>query len=254
METYKFKYGITGRIEHDDDAESPREWENLGKMVCWHRRYNLGDEQPRESPEEYQRRLAEAADPTVPDRIEYWNNGPGWVKIRNFYDLHPDADVSNPNLSSYYSKAAQQSDYRVQQIIDRALNEHYIILPLYLLDHSGISMSTGSFNDPWDSGQVGFIFVSVADAKKEWGWKVLTEKRRRHIEDILRGEVETYDQYLTGDVYGYILEGPDGEELDSCWGFFGEEYAIEEMNNVAIWHENEFAEQLANETQEEVEG
>ena len=27
----------------EDGSESPREWDNIGKMVCFHRRYNLGD-------------------------------------------------------------------------------------------------------------------------------------------------------------------------------------------------------------------
>ena len=28
------------------------------------------------------------------------------------------------------------------------------------MDHSGLAMQTASFNDPWDSGQVGWIYVS----------------------------------------------------------------------------------------------
>ena len=28
----------------DESPESPREWDNLGTMVCAHRRYSLGDE------------------------------------------------------------------------------------------------------------------------------------------------------------------------------------------------------------------
>ncbi len=36
----------------------------------------------------------------------------------------------------------------------------------------------------------------------------------------MRGEVEVYDQYLRGDVWGFeVIE--DGEVKDSCWGFFG---------------------------------
>lgn len=31
--------------EYDDFPESPREWDNLGKMICHHRNYNLGDAQ-----------------------------------------------------------------------------------------------------------------------------------------------------------------------------------------------------------------
>ena len=46
----------------------------------------------------------------------------------------------------------------------------------------------------------------------------------------LEGEVEVYDQYLTGDVYGYVVtkttvykhcKETKEEEVDSCWGFYG---------------------------------
>jgi hypothetical protein len=30
-------------VEQDDNTESPREWDNLGTMICFHSRYNLGD-------------------------------------------------------------------------------------------------------------------------------------------------------------------------------------------------------------------
>ncbi|MHC4619184.1 MAG: hypothetical protein ACYTEQ_15680 [Planctomycetota bacterium] len=46
-----------------------------------------------------------------------------------------------------------------------------------------------------------------------------------NAEDALRSEVETYDQFLRGDVWGYIVEDGEGEHIDSCWGFFGEEAA-----------------------------
>lgn len=35
--------GYTIKIVSDDDPESPREWDNLGTMVCFHNRYALGD-------------------------------------------------------------------------------------------------------------------------------------------------------------------------------------------------------------------
>ena len=35
------------KIYTDEDAANPRtEFDNVGTMVCWHRGYNLGDEQP----------------------------------------------------------------------------------------------------------------------------------------------------------------------------------------------------------------
>ncbi|HUX02457.1 MAG TPA: hypothetical protein VMY35_15960, partial [Phycisphaerae bacterium] len=46
-------------------------------------------------------------------------------------------------------------------------------------------------------------------------------------EACLRAEVSTYDDYLTGQVFGYVVEDEDGNDLDSCWGFYGEDYCRE---------------------------
>lgn len=37
------------------------------------------------------------------------------------------------------------------------------------------------------------------------------------------GEVQVYDYYICGDVYGFVIE-KDGEQIDSCWGFYGHDY------------------------------
>ena len=99
-----------------------------------------------------------------------------------------------------------------------------VILPLILLDHSGLSISVSRgypYNCPWDAGQVGFIFVSKADVRKEYGRKRISKKLREKVERLLVGEVETYDMYLRGDVFGWVTYDPSGESLDSCWGYFG---------------------------------
>ena len=44
METYKLKSGNTLSIEQDSDPTNPRtEYDNLGTMVCFHKRYSFGD-------------------------------------------------------------------------------------------------------------------------------------------------------------------------------------------------------------------
>lgn len=102
-----------------------------------------------------------------------------------------------------------------------------IILPLYLIDHSGLSMRTYSFSDCdpgcWDSGQVGFIYCTLKDIKDCFMLKDAEEITPEILETSrknLEAEVEEYDKYLTGEVYGYILF-ENGEEIDSCWGFYG---------------------------------
>lgn len=107
-----------------------------------------------------------------------------------------------------------------------------VILPLWLYDHGGISISTRSFigrahHANWDSGRVGFIYATRDTITCMQGWKKLTKERRAKVEKYLRGEIDIYDQYLTGDVFGYSV-AVDGEVVDSCYGFFGEEFAKEE--------------------------
>jgi hypothetical protein len=111
-----------------------------------------------------------------------------------------------------------------------------IWLPLYLYDHGGITMKTTPFSCPWDSGQVGIIYVSLERAKAEWSRNEdeTDEQWRERVYEHLRGEVTEYDQYITGQVYGFRVyeSDPDEsddepEELDASWGFFGESAAIE---------------------------
>jgi len=166
----------TVKIVQDTDAESPREWDNLGVMACWHKRYNLGDVQPREEPTD-------------------------WLK----------------------ENAPEGS----------------IVLPLHLYDHSGITMRTGSFGDPWDSGQVGWIVATPQAIRKNFMVKRITKVIRARAEAVLKSEVATYDDYLTGNVWGYTIDVsdtcescgskvPQDKGSDSCWGFIGSD-ALDSM-------------------------
>lgn len=37
------KHGLTAKFYQDEDPDSPRNWENLGTMACWHHNYELGN-------------------------------------------------------------------------------------------------------------------------------------------------------------------------------------------------------------------
>ena len=147
--------GLVVFVEYDPDPESPRAWDNLGRVTLLDRaRYTFGDDQA-------------SAD-----------------TLR--------AILRDPDL---------------------------VALPIYIYDHSGITINTTGFSCPWDSGMIGVISVDKVRARAELGRKRLDLVRLRAI---LRAEVETLDQYLTGSVYGYRIENSEGEELASCWGFYGE--------------------------------
>lgn len=108
--------------------------------------------------------------------------------------------------------------------------------PLYLYDHGGITISAGKFSCPWDSGQVGWQYVTEEALQAEWNGD------RDRALAYMDATLSEYDDYLRGEVYGFELETgvivtdtrtyPDGREVkvqriewnheDSCWGFFGD--------------------------------
>lgn len=106
--------------------------------------------------------------------------------------------------------------------------KNYIAHRVYMYDHSGQTVSTSPFSCRWDSGLLGIIAVSIEDVKKEYNWKNITKKRRDKIEEYLQGEVETYDDYLTGSVYGFTITDDKDNEIHSCWGYYGND-SIEEI-------------------------
>ena len=63
-----------------------------------------------------------------------------------------------------------------------------------------------------------------------WSWKRITKARLDTIRKYIDGDVKVYDDFITGAVYGYVIQKEDdeddkGEMVDvedaSCWGFFG---------------------------------
>ncbi len=200
METYIYK-GCLIKIEQDTDPQCPRaEWDNQFVMVCFHPDYTLGDKEGLSTVQDWLH-----ASP----KFNEW-----WIDFSNDEVL----DLDDP------------------QDLGTALDRcGFITLPIYLYDHSGLTMNTRGFSCPWDSGQVGIIVANPVSVRKEHGWKRITPKRRELLLRWMKGEVTEYDKYLTGDVWGYIVTSPNETEEDSCWGFYGFEYCKEEAESVAVW-------------------
>ena len=171
------------RLFQDDTPDDPRSWDNMGRMVCSHGRYNLGDEK---------------------EKISF-DNFNSWNEVAEYLEKEKGAVIS---------------------------------LPLYLYDHSGLRMKVGSFSGllpqghaEFDSGQVGFVYATAEDIKNTFQVKKITKSILKKATKNLEGEVETYDQYLSGDVYGYKVFDKNGEETDSLWGIYGIDEAQSEAKS-----------------------
>lgn len=174
MTSDKVQYeGYTIEIWQDEDAQNPRkDFDNLGTMGHWHRRYVFGE-----------------------------------VDFRRMF---PNCGHPKPEAQDFIAGVEKKGG---------------VALPLGLFDHGGLHMYVGDGPHPhdgggWDSGHVGYIWVEAAKLREEYSVKRLTKKVKERALLALRSEVEVFDAYLRGEVYGYTILDEEGENQDSCGGFY----------------------------------
>lgn len=85
-------YDIT--ITPDEFPESPREWDNLGTLICFHKRYNLGDETDLQSDQfrswgDLEKYIRQTHDPVVVLPVYLYDHSGLRIKIGPFYGLLP---------------------------------------------------------------------------------------------------------------------------------------------------------------------
>ena len=150
-----------------------------------------------------------------------WDNLGTMACFHNRYRL---GDSNLPFSSSDFDSWSEMEDY-LWKSLDAA-----IVIPLFMYDHSGITIQAYPFDCRWDSGQIGFIYVTKDKLRQEYGVKKLGKKILTKAEERLRNEIVTYDQYVTGDVYGFEIVKvetcdfgcPHEITEDCCGGFFGD--------------------------------
>jgi len=157
----------------------------------------------------------------------------------------PREDCDNPDVMVCFHKRMQlgdKTDYKSSdyqgwdELEDQICKDNDIldILPIYMYDHSGITIATTPFSCKLDSGQIGFIYITKDKARECCMVKKIAKKTKDWARECLQSSVRVYSQFLEGDVYGYIIKDKETDEvLDSCWGFFGIDEVRKEAKEVA---------------------
>jgi hypothetical protein len=241
------------RIERDDDPWNPREENDgyIGTMVCEHPRYELGDVSRAKVENHIDTLLREyVAEKAI---IKYVKNGKASNNLELIYDRHERMwqlygdyyTIISPKVQHGLINDTDQSvDWLIDDIIEALpigdklsllTSKGFLFLPLAIYDHSGITMWAGSkwdhFDSQWDCSDVGFIYTTKEKCIEQWGkdkskWKGRAEKE-------LQAEVNEYDCYLRGDVYGFHLDRYDAEDgswdedVESCWGYISDKWGEE---------------------------
>ena len=160
----------------------------------------------------------------VPDRCRY---------LSSEYDLGLEWDDRDADLEILESPEVY--DYR----------------PIYVYDHSAVSFSLGSFCDPWDSGQIGYIVALREDVENEWGKeKADTDEVKKLVVQNMEGEVEALDQYSRGEVYWYEIVDENDDQVDSCGGYFGDA-GLEDIKAAFEWHVEDRKQEIREQKEED---
>ena len=144
-----------------------------------------------------------------------------WDNLGQMCCWHPDYILGDPKHDFHSDPSGFAAWYEEDR------RDVAICWPLRLYDHSGISISLSStwpYDCPWDSGYVGYIYVTKSALREEYGRKRMSAKLLARAGVVLKAEVEVYDQYLRGEIYWYSTNDEDGDALDSCSGFYGWDY------------------------------
>jgi len=169
--------------------------------------------------------IIEIVQEETPENPREWDNLGTMACFHNNYDLgDKQTEIDKEDYGSW--------DEMEAELNKRAL----IVIKLRLYDHSGITISASTgypYNCRWDSGTVGFIYVTAKKIKEMYGVKRITKKTMEKVRAALMEEIKTYDQYITGEIYGFkkykmitckTCSHQEEEFLDSCYGFYGSDF------------------------------
>lgn len=228
-------------IQPDTFPSNPRkDFDPVAIMACWNRRHSLGDDIGKLDPDEFWQDLVLK---NVPESDVTEAIAAGKLPRISAKQNEGDPKFYDICIKDDYSYEKVSEDTIVYSVLDSLtisecqtlLKPYAEWLSLWLYDHSGITISCGSSNPyscPWDSGQVGYIVALkdkvvsafMLDPNNDDCW-------REKAAIVMRGEVKEYDQFISGEVYGYKVfefiddgtEDGDWDEVESCYGFYGDD-------------------------------
>lgn len=152
---------------------------------------------------------------------DYWKDENLFLVADHNEFYIPSAEISRGVIEEIFTPDEDKDNQYAEQARELKKEYHIFLLDAYI--HSGVALHLGNggkFPDKnFDSSILGAIFAS----KKEF-------KTRAQAKSAVKGLIESWNTYLIGDVYGFIIEDSAGNELDALWGNYELENAIAEAN------------------------
>lgn len=129
-----------------------------------------------------------------------------------------------------------EDEEKAEKRVEAWIEKNLFVLPIYVYEHGGITMSTGGFSCPWDSGQAGFIYSDKKRAAVLAGKKRMSKAVEARIYEAMKHHIKYQAALCEGSVYGYTWEH------GGCGGFVvvdyprDYEYMIKEAEGEIDYH------------------
>ena len=152
----------------------------------------------------------------------------------------PDTNEQLENIMRVSGDEAQNQEDYIQimaNLINTETSEKVIaIYPITKCEHSGVSYSLGTKHG-FDNSNNGFYIITDKTQEE-------IDVPTKDFEKIIKSELETYNQYINGEIFRFTLYDDKGEEEDTCSGFYDLE-AIQQ-NLPSEWEDEDMEEYFNN--------
>jgi hypothetical protein len=229
-EIIKWTYGdnlYCLHIQHDDIADNNPRWldDHDSVMACFHPRYHLGDKVNASTAEEFWNNLV--YEMCEPEEIINALINKKTIDVIAEKSIRDDtyylSVLTDDGEYTHFCQGLKENEIPVYAEGELSIKDCQILLdmyvawlPLWLHDHSSLSMDCDTrFRGSWDDSNVGWIVTKVPSGSDVY---------KTEAERIMRDEVKTYSDYLSGENYGYTLykeEHGEWKEIDKAFGFIG---------------------------------
>jgi len=126
------------------------------------------------------------------------------VHYHRDFEIRRDDIILKDELIAWYNGEKIDIEKKYHFFLTKAYIHSRVVLAL---EESGIMFP----DERWDVSWCGCVLVSKKEAR--------TKKKAYKLAE---GLIKSWNDCLSGNVYGYIIEDKEGNNLSSCWGFYGD--------------------------------
>jgi hypothetical protein len=139
-----------------------------------------------------------------------------WITVDREYQSPDDMPTMRDIVKETGDEATSQEEHiaLIKKEIEACMPDDKVlaIYPTVKYEHGGVAYHLGTVHN-WDYSNNGF-YIITKKSQEELGTEA------KDFEKVIKQEIEVFNKWANGDVYGFTLYDEQGELIDSCRGFY----------------------------------